>query len=466
MDSEAKQELPKFPFSDFPQFKEGANEYHSLVAHHGSVNSRTGEEFTKGLSVCSGQKHIWVLAKEPEEYSTNVRKLLEIVEPILNQGKVIRADFNLPIILAHSELINDLIQSSPGINTLNLTDLTSIRIQMMGFGKAALDAGDLRTAILAFDTAKALKNPQIRSAVHILGLKQNIDVFRLFKELGTNEIDLSKSSTPLKERPKRITRPTPVVVVEDNYYSQNRIPLTEIKHTGTGTVYFVGGPNGKSVVKYASDYFNPHSQERLRLLKEAEYLKAAKGAGGLPVLELILQNRGDTFPRGIQIERILGKSLYDIPSSTLTPEKFGLENRLWLIYDLVEAYKATGIVHGDLLKVEKRPNGDLILTGNKDNLILEDNTNRIRVIDYGLHPDYLVSKIYYPKKELEAVIEFLFMGKAVTRGSVEPLATSPQLQKIGQQMLDKLQQVDNVNSILDIVPPEFRLSGKNTTPQQ
>lgn len=228
--------------------------------------------------------------------------------------------------------------------------------------------------------------------------------------------------------------------------------LQKHEHTGGAVIYFIDTPNGSSVLKIVRN--NP-DQAYKELVPQIQALQKAKGAAGLPVLEAVIKEYNNVV--GMQQERVVGQSLNSMMTTlNMTPDRFGGSQRAQLIQDLIDAYRLTGSTHGDLFQYRLRPDGTPRITnGNLDNLMLEDGTNRIRMIDYNLHGDWLpdgkVSNIDIPRFELQGVIEFLFMGRQEENPKFH-LPTDPQLQHHGQEMLGKLKDAKSLDDFSRIIP--------------
>lgn len=446
-------EVSKFPHEKTPPFTRGQIDYDMITFNSGSVNPQTGERHTQGIEFFPG-KRLWIGGKTPEDYAKAARQLNKSLRGVFERNPQAELPFvdNLPRLVNQPDKLDELSRKSTP-TSLSLSDLSKIGIHMTGFGKAALDKGDLRTAIIAFDTAGALKNPQIKAELMAAAKAQGLrplDLLTLQAEL-TAEQKPEIDPVEKKSRPRRRSLQGEAPTIDPNKLYSNS-PLTELSHTGTSRIYVVGGEDGRSLVKYPPDSAKLHH--------EIQTLKAANGAGGLPQLEYILKRVGRDDPEGIQIEKIQGSPLHKMRLETLTPENFGLSNRMWLIYDLFDTYQATGLLHGDLfdtdtyVRIKDSQIKDIAV--NLDNMILENGSNRIRMIDYGLDPIYKrVENIVGLKAELSAAVEFLF-----TQGLTKSLPTSPELKRIGEQMLRNIDALQSPTNLKGIIPPEAQLPGE------
>ncbi len=173
------------PFVETPEFRQGFEDYHLLLRYReniGPVGGRNpkgkypnndlhpGEHYTKGIKLRNYREAtMHVPADTPLDYATSVSGFIPYVSDLLNQGKSIRLGINT---LYHrkqqlGESPRTVSKSSPELNVLLATkeDLEGIRKHMIGFGKAALDEGDIKVALLSFQAAGALDDKQVAKVV-------------------------------------------------------------------------------------------------------------------------------------------------------------------------------------------------------------------------------------------------------------------------------------------------------------
>src|SRR3989338_2687958 len=166
------------------KFLERGSQRKIVIGHVGDSNSK-------------GERIVMVRAGDPQNYAARVREM--------------RATWlvNLKRYASHKEIVENIAEG-----------IRSADKQMIGFGKAALDVGDIRAAALAFEAAEVLKNPQIRKSLYPLAASYRGGIRQLFADLGIAERDPSEAvagvvpkgrPTPeashqparLRERPKR-----------------------------------------------------------------------------------------------------------------------------------------------------------------------------------------------------------------------------------------------------------------------
>lgn len=237
-------------------------------------------------------------------------------------------------------------------------------------------------------------------------------------------------------------------------------------HGGGAKIYYVGSKDTATrIVKFPkdSDGYNRLSYE-IDCLKKAQ----AKGLSVYPRLAFVMETPAHYV--GVEMERIRGRSLGGLNLRELTPEKFGLSNRLWLLYDLIDSYKATGFIHGDLFNIDtfiggKQQSDRVVkLSMNLDNLMLEEGTNRLRLIDPLAGADYSnsTSNFMAVKAELEGIIEFLFWDrpKVRTPDSTATLPSNHEMQLLAMHMEDNLKKVAQLDQLYSIIPHEYHLPGE------
>ncbi len=151
------------------------------------------------------------------------------------------------------------------------------------------------------------------------------------------------------------------------------------------------------------------ANQKIEVRDQIDVLQRAAGIGGLPILKGVVEDPTEPeMPNGLVMERIHGKSL-----NRYNQERMGLmlslSPRLWLVQDVIDIYRTIGTTHGDLIGLN--PNNDQIT--NLNNLIFEESSGRIRIIDWGdryktTPIDNNPARIEIVKRELSAVVKLAF----------------------------------------------------------
>lgn len=149
---------PEFPHSQTLEFQHGTLIYKTITglqAQGGIMfDGKTGKPLYPGLLTSKEGQTILPPgnSKTPIEYAENVRTLIA--------------------------------ESANNRNAPAAGELMKIKMQMTGFGNAALKTGDIETALLAFETAGALRNPTIKQAIQ-LGIEQQTKTEKVSRILQT-----------------------------------------------------------------------------------------------------------------------------------------------------------------------------------------------------------------------------------------------------------------------------------------
>lgn len=441
-------DIEKLPFAQKPKYQHGVAVYRSLqdaITSGKFYDNFTGLPKYAGLTSSKGDLLPFRRINTQEKYIGTVRDFMQDNSTLYSR--------------ATSSTERDVKKEN-----LPTQDWANIRIQMSGYGAAALQAGDIRTALLAFEVAGALraaiaKGGQPISSVYLQTMIEIKD-----RKRRRNLLPEVPSKTPIKlvERPKASSFPAePETILRSMYKPAEPLVPFDLVHSGKSDIYYVGPKDTATrIIKFPKD-----SDGYNRLFYEIDCLKkaAAKGLSVYPRLTLVMETPAHYV--GVEMERIRGESLRDLKPKELTPERFGLSNRLWLLYDLIDSYKATDFIHGDLFSIDsflrEKQEGDWVvkLDMNLDNLILEDGTNRLRLIDPLAGPNNSTSYLLGVRAELEGMIEFLFRGRAksVNDTSETSLPSNRKIMIVGINMADNLKKVTSLDQLYSIIPPEYRL---------
>lgn len=188
-------------FTSTPEFKQGFDDYHLLLKHREDIGStggknpkktwpnndlHPGQYYTQGINLRNrGEVTMRVPGDNTEEYATSVGEFVPAVSDLLKQGKSIRFGITA---LSNKFLKH---QSPWNVSTLSPEhkrkfvteeDLAETRRHMIGFGKAALDEGDVKVALLSFEAAGILDNPQVTKAVEEIVRDGGTEVKEAFRK--------------------------------------------------------------------------------------------------------------------------------------------------------------------------------------------------------------------------------------------------------------------------------------------
>ena len=165
------------PFADTPDFRRGFEDYHLLLRYRediGPLGGRnpkkhwpnndlhSGEYYTKGFIVSDRPMDMKVPADTPEEYARQAGDFYLKLKEYIEEGKPVTFGHRLTSVLWRKSLT----PRGPEERVLfDEKELESIRKHMIGFGKAALDEGDIEVALLSFESVGALEDSQVMKAV-------------------------------------------------------------------------------------------------------------------------------------------------------------------------------------------------------------------------------------------------------------------------------------------------------------
>lgn len=164
-------ERGEFPHDYKPEFQQGAADYVALKEHGKVADGKTGELYVKGLRVLGGYVYMTVPASTPEDYVNKVGNFLARANNLVNMPGSEWVFGTNTLLMGSQELEEKIKQKAaytapearPQVDSGK--ELAAIKIQMTGFGKAALGAGDIRVALLAFETGSALGNLRVVEAI-------------------------------------------------------------------------------------------------------------------------------------------------------------------------------------------------------------------------------------------------------------------------------------------------------------
>lgn len=221
----------QFPFSSTPEFRQGTADFNGLNQHHKIIDTQTGKRFVQGLRL-SDTVSVPVPGDfpptMPDYFARDVLSYIGYIRPVLEEGKTLALIRGGMFDVWKKENLIKLTQATPkGVERFSIENMVRPAAYMTGFGKAALDAGDFRAAILALHgAAKGRNNPQIRGLVeqHLTHAtpRQKEEYVKALKEVE----DWEKWIVALKaEREKlgvsAVTHPTVIEIGEEAVRQKN-----------------------------------------------------------------------------------------------------------------------------------------------------------------------------------------------------------------------------------------------------
>lgn len=417
-DLESSSPQENFPMSQSPEFQHGFSEY-SLIKRGRFYDNSTGSPLFQGLIVNQGQNRLLLSGfHNTLEYTQKARALLKDYE---RAGDKIT---NAIVKTAQQKLV---------LYPLTQNDVFNLKVQLIGFGQAALKDSDVQTSLWACDSAGILHYPSVQETIARF-ISNHPDLRDTYNQTMA-EIKEAKIME-LRSRPQRKSPIGSPVEVR----SFDKTGFTYIEGHGGGGEIWIGK---RTVLKFPKESKNQFDREVMLLQK-------LRGEGGIPLLIAYIDQA--SHYGGIEIERVIGTPLNKLSiQKDFVLEKFGLSQRLWLIYDLLEFYAASGQIHGDLFNYDGFLRQEA-LSVNKPNFILEDDTGRLRLLDPYAGEEHSLTSLINPKVELQGMVEFLFMGR-----DPSALPTSDPTKQIGQQILEKVKAITKISDLSKIIPEIARL---------
>lgn len=459
----------QFPGSHRREFAKGAGDYTHLVQGR-KFDRQTGQPLPFGIPIDTASGEILIPVEidqrlDPFDLTYRARNVYQIQQ--------LRFDEGIAIGYSHSPQANNLEKFLQEVKDPKLAGLQKyeIRSYINGIGKAALNNGDITTALLALETTNALQDPfvakEVTNVMKELIKQGQLRLDELIEKLAPYKLNLSpvflpdfsyhpnevvqkapdsNSITPVEIHPKLIP-PDPVPIITRSEISKYGVDH-KFQHNGHNQLSRLEGPNGSYIWKQLDFGMGI---ERYAIGLETQLLERAKGAGGLPILFAKVGQESDAS-YGLVMEMIKGKSLDQVSSQSLTPDRFDLKERFKLLTNLVEAYRATGVIHGDLQ------------TGN---IILEEGTNNPRLIDYGTVTTMeetrmgikSIKDIKNMRLELQKAIDLMFLGIKIDHGNSIP--TDEYTTFMGNSLLGRIKQLQSFDEIAAMIN-QIALTVNNT----